>query len=93
VVQRIDQRVKHNLKGNTSFDGERRTRMRLSLAVLTLAATLSLAAAAAFADEKTDPAYYTDRVMTSSGPSFSGTAAARSSGEIYQELHQDNLGH
>ena len=65
--------------------------MRLPLAVLTLAATLSLAAAA-FADEKTDPSYYTDRVMTSSGPSVSVTAAARSSGEIYQELRQDNFG-
>ena len=66
--------------------------MRLPLAVLTLAATLSLAAAAAFADEKTDPSYYTDRVMTSSGTSVSGTAAARSSGEIYRELRQDNFG-
>lgn len=67
--------------------------MRLLLAVVTLAATLSVAVAAAFADEKTDPAYYTDRVITSSGPSVSGMAAARSSGEIYQELHQENLGH
>jgi hypothetical protein len=67
--------------------------MRLPLAVLTLVATLSLAAAAAFADEKTDPYYYTDRVMTSgSGPSISVGAAARSSGEIYQELRQDNFG-
>jgi hypothetical protein len=65
--------------------------MRLSLAVLTLAATLSLAAAAAFAGDKTDPSYYTDRVLTSSEPSVSVTAA-RSSGEIYQELRQDNMG-
>ena len=66
--------------------------MRLSLAVLVLAATVSLAAAAAFADEKTDPSYYNIDRVRSGGPSVSVTAAARSGGEIYQELHQDNFG-
>lgn len=66
--------------------------MRLFLAALTLATTLSLAAAAAFADEKTDPLYYTDRMVTSSGGSAPTGEAARSAGEIYQELRQDNMG-
>ena len=67
--------------------------MRLLLAVLTLAATVSVAVATAFAGDKVDPYYYTDRVMTSnSGPSVSMTAAARSGGDIYQDLRQDNFG-
>ena len=68
--------------------------MRFTLAALTLVATISLAVAAAFAGDKVDSPYYApDRVLISSGSESTSTAvAARSSGEIYQELHQDNQG-
>lgn len=65
--------------------------MRLFLAALTLATTLSLVVAAAFADEKTDPLYYTDRIVTSSGSVPTGEPA-RSASDIYQELRQENMG-
>jgi hypothetical protein len=68
--------------------------MRLTLAALTLVATISLAVAAAVAGDKVDSPYYApDRVMAGSGSESTLTGvAARSAGEIYQDLRQDNQG-
>ncbi len=66
--------------------------MRHFLGALTLGATIFLAATTAFADEKTDPTYYTDRIMSSSQPSVSAAVSARSAQDIYLELRQENMG-
>ncbi len=67
--------------------------MRYFLAALTLAATMFVAVSGAFAyGDKTDPTYYTDRAISGSQSTATSTASARSGGEIYMELHNENMG-